>query len=104
MQPDLEGPTQLIFFDYGSCQSICAVALPVIPEVAAMLANRGVLVVALVIIIDPSRDSVGTIGPALVLQLRIFSRCGSLRYVEREWRVGRWHLRSWQVRWWTGVR
>ncbi|MDB2407929.1 SCO family protein [Jannaschia sp.] len=64
-QVDSEGRIQLIFFGYASCEAICTVALPVMSEVSAALMARGVDTAPLVVTVDPERDTVATMGPAL---------------------------------------
>lgn len=62
---DPDGNLQLVFFGYASCEAICTVALPIMAEVAADLAGRDILVTPLVITVDPARDTVTSMGPAL---------------------------------------
>lgn len=64
-QADPDGRMQMIFFGYASCEAICSVALPVMSEVAAALDARGVPVTPLVVTVDPERDTVESMGPAL---------------------------------------
>lgn len=64
-QVEPEGRHQLLFFGYATCEAICTVALPVMAEVAGALADRGVRVVPLVVTVDPERDTVAAMGPAL---------------------------------------
>ncbi|WGH77735.1 SCO family protein [Jannaschia ovalis] len=62
---DPDGRIQLIFFGYANCQAICTVALPIMAEMTAALAANGIAVAPLVITVDPARDTVETMGPAL---------------------------------------
>ncbi|WP_259918759.1 SCO family protein [Jannaschia sp. M317] len=64
-QADPEGRVQLIFFGYASCEAICTVALPIMSEVASALSARDIPVTPLVITVDPARDTVESMGPAL---------------------------------------
>lgn len=62
---DPDGAFQLLFFGYANCPSICAVALPVMADVTDRLRGDGYDVTPVMITIDPERDTVDTIGPAL---------------------------------------
>lgn len=64
-QSDPKGNLQLLFFGYASCREICSVALPQMAEVERGLAARGVALSPVLITVDPARDTVGTMGPAL---------------------------------------
>ena len=64
-QADPDGHLQLIFFGYASCEAICTVALPVMAEVSADLAARGIPTTPLVITVDPERDTVDSMGHSL---------------------------------------
>lgn len=64
-QADPDGRFQLLFFGYANCQSICSVALPMMAEAVALLAERGIEVTPVMITVDPARDTVATMGPAL---------------------------------------
>lgn len=64
-QADPDGRMQLMFFGYANCQSICAVALPMMAEVATSLAEQGLDVRPVMITIDPTRDTVDTIAAPL---------------------------------------
>lgn len=59
------GQAQLLFFGYANCPSICAVAMPMMAHVTDVLADDGYEVTPLMITVDPSRDTVETMGPAL---------------------------------------
>ncbi len=66
-QADPDGNHQLLFFGYATCQQICSAALPLMAEVADALDADGIGLTPLMITIDPERDTVDTIGPALAL-------------------------------------
>lgn len=56
---------QLLFFGYASCQAICAVALPRMARVVDELESQGVIVTPVMITVDPARDTVAALEPAL---------------------------------------
>ena len=62
---DPTGRPQLLFFGYATCQAICSVALPRIAEAVDELERRGVAVTPVLITVDPARDTVQTLEPAL---------------------------------------
>jgi protein SCO1/2 len=64
-EADPQGRMQLVYFGYANCQSICTLALPQMAEIADRLAGQGVALVPVLITVDPARDTVATIGPAL---------------------------------------
>jgi protein SCO1/2 len=64
-EADPDGNVQLVFFGYASCEAICTVALPIMSEMAAALGAEGIAVTPLVITVDPARDTVESMGPAL---------------------------------------
>ncbi len=57
---------QLLFFGYANCQAICSVALPLMADVVDDLAGRGLSVTPVMITVDPKRDTVASMGPALM--------------------------------------
>jgi protein SCO1/2 len=59
------GRPQLLFFGYATCQAICSVALPRIAEAVDELERRGVPATPVLITVDPARDTVQTLEPAL---------------------------------------
>ncbi|MEP3347626.1 MAG: SCO family protein [Litoreibacter sp.] len=65
-QADPKGQPQLLFFGYANCQEICSAVLPLMAQVADAVADQGVAVTPVMITVDPVRDTVDTIGPALV--------------------------------------
>jgi len=64
-EADPQGRMQLVYFGYAGCQSICTLALPQMAEIAGRLAGQGIALVPVLITVDPARDTVATIGPAL---------------------------------------
>jgi protein SCO1/2 len=64
-EADPDGRFQMLFFGYANCQSICSVALPMMAETAELLAERGIDVTPVMITVDPGRDTVAAMGPAL---------------------------------------
>lgn len=63
---DPEGAFQLLFFGYANCQSICSVALPLMADVTDGLAAMGIGATPVMVTVDPARDTVEAMGPALV--------------------------------------
>lgn len=64
-EADPGGHFQLLFFGYANCRSICSVALPMMAEMVNLLAVRGITVTPVMITVDPARDTVAAMGPAL---------------------------------------
>lgn len=64
-EADPAGHLQLLFFGYANCREICSAALPQMAEIAAGLAARGIPLTPVMITVDPARDTVETLGPAL---------------------------------------
>lgn len=64
-QKDPEGRMQLLFFGYANCPAICSVALPLMASVRDLTMEKGVAVTPVMITVDPARDTVATMGPAL---------------------------------------
>ncbi|MEM8632952.1 MAG: SCO family protein [Pseudomonadota bacterium] len=62
---DPSGNLQLLFFGYANCEAICSVALPMMAEVADLLAEDGLSLTPVMVTIDPKRDTVETIGAPL---------------------------------------
>lgn len=60
-----DGYMQLLFFGYANCQAICSVALPLMADVVDDLAMRGLPLTPVMITVDPKRDTVAAMGPAL---------------------------------------
>lgn len=64
-EADPDGKMQLVFFGYANCPGICSAALPMMAEVAEILAARDIAVSPVLITIDPLLDTVASMGPAL---------------------------------------
>ena len=64
-QADPNGHPQLLFFGYANCREICSAALPMMAQVADAVAEQGITVTPVMITVDPARDTVATLGPAL---------------------------------------
>ena len=62
---DPAGNLQLLFFGYANCREICSAVLPQMAGVAQDLAARGMVVTPVFITVDPKRDTVASLGPAL---------------------------------------
>lgn len=62
---DPDGQMQLLFFGYANCQAICSVALPLMADVVTDLAASNLAVTPVMVTVDPSRDTVDTIGAPL---------------------------------------
>lgn len=66
-QADPDGNPQLLFFGYANCREICSAALPLMAQVADAVADQGIDITPVMITVDPARDTVATLGPALAL-------------------------------------
>lgn len=64
-EADPNGRYQLLFFGYASCPGICSAALPMMADAVDALAQDGVEVSPLLLTIDPTLDTLDTMGPAL---------------------------------------
>lgn len=64
-EADPGGNAQLLFFGYANCPSICAVAMPMMAQLTDALVADGMAVRPVMITVDPKRDTVETMGPAL---------------------------------------
>jgi protein SCO1/2 len=62
---DPAGHLQLLFFGYAQCREICSAALPQMAEIADALAARGVPITPVLITVDPARDTVAAMAPAM---------------------------------------
>ncbi len=56
-EADFAGRPMAIFFGYASCESICTVALPAIGAALEILGPAGAGIAALMITVDPERDT-----------------------------------------------
>ncbi|GMG85277.1 hypothetical protein LNKW23_44950 [Paralimibaculum aggregatum] len=64
-QADFAGRPMLVFFGYANCDSICSVALPRLAEALELMGPAGAGLAPVLITIDPARDTVAALGPAL---------------------------------------
>ncbi len=64
-QADFAGKPMAIFFGYANCEAICSVALPRLGQALDILGEEAGALTPLVITVDPKRDTVETMGPAL---------------------------------------
>ncbi len=64
-EADPDGYAQLLFFGYANCPSICAVAMPMMAQLTDELLRSGHKVRPLMVTVDPERDTVENMGPAL---------------------------------------
>lgn len=64
-EKDYAGRTMAIFFGYAKCQAICSVAMPNLGAALEMLGDKAGRVAPLLITVDPARDTVEAMGPAL---------------------------------------
>lgn len=64
-QVDPDGKHQLLFFGYANCQEICSAVFPLMAEITDTLQAGGQNVRPVMITVDPKRDTVEKIGPAL---------------------------------------
>ena len=59
------GKYQLVFFGYANCKGICSVALPRMAKAVALLEAKKQIVTPLLITVDPERDTVENMAPAV---------------------------------------
>ena len=64
-EADPDGRLQLLFFGYANCQEICSAALPLMAQTVESVQADGINAVPIMITVDPARDTVEDIGPAL---------------------------------------
>lgn len=95
-EADPDGHMQLVFFGYANCPAICSAALPTMAEIAAASTDAGVPVTAVMITVDPTRDTVeGMREPLAKLGPDIIGLTGSeddLAKVRGLFRVQRKHV------------
>jgi protein SCO1/2 len=95
-QADPDGRMQLVFFGYANCPAICSTALPTMAEIAAASTASGVPVTAVMITVDPARDTVeGMAAPLAELSPDIIGLTGTeddLAAVRKLFRVQRKHI------------
>jgi len=68
---DFRGRFLLLFFGYANCTSVCPIGLRHMTEALDLLGEKGGAVMPVLITVDPERDTVANLGPALA---RIHSR------------------------------
>ena len=64
-QVNPSGHPQLLFFGYANCREVCSAALPLMAQVTDAIAELGIKVTPVMITVDPARDTVENLGPAL---------------------------------------
>ncbi len=64
-EADPDGHLQLLFFGYANCQEICSAALPQMADITAALAAQNINVTPVLITVDPARDTVEAMAPAM---------------------------------------
>ncbi|MCV3270559.1 SCO family protein [Roseobacter sinensis] len=64
-EADPGGHAQLLFFGYANCLNICSAALPLMAEVAEVLAAEKIAVTPVMITVAPEQDRVETMGALL---------------------------------------
>ncbi len=64
-ETDPDGHLQLLFFGYAQCREICSAALPQMVIVTEGLAAEGIRVTPILITVDPVRDTVAAMAPAM---------------------------------------
>ena len=62
---DFHGRFLLLFFGYANCSSVCPIGLRHMIEALDLLGEKGGAVVPVLITVDPERDTVANLGPAL---------------------------------------
>lgn len=78
-----KGRFQLVFFGYANCKGICSVALPRLAEAVRLLEARNHIVTPLLITVDPERDTVHNMKPAVrALHPRMVGLTGSEAQLE----------------------
>jgi len=85
---DPEGHHQLLFFGYAKCKAICSVALPRMAEAVDLLARQGLQVTPVLITVDPERDTVAELGPAVAkLHPRMVGLTGDIDALGKAWKA-----------------
>ncbi len=62
---DFRGRFLLLFFGYANCASVCPIALRHMTEAFDLLGDRNGAVLQVLITVDPERDTLENLGPAL---------------------------------------
>ncbi len=89
---DFRGRYLLLFFGYANCPGICPIGLRSMTEAFDLLGDRQGAVLPVLITVDPERDSVAALGPALAkIHPRLIGLTGSperLAAARRAYKVG----------------
>jgi protein SCO1/2 len=62
---DFRGRFLLLFFGYANCASVCPIGLRHMTEAFDLLGDKSGAVLPVLITVDPARDTLATLGPAL---------------------------------------
>ncbi|WP_254796777.1 SCO family protein [Sulfitobacter albidus] len=71
-QADPDGHAQLLFFGYANCPGICSAAMPLMADVVDAVGAAGHSLRPVMITVDPARDTVETMAPAMTTFHRDF--------------------------------
>ena len=89
---DFHGRFLLLFFGYANCSSVCPIGLRHMTEALDLLGDKGGAVVPVLITVDPERDTVANLAPALAkIHPRLIGLTGSpdqLAAARRAYKVG----------------
>ncbi len=89
---DFRGRFLLLFFGYANCTSVCPIGLRHMTEAVDLLGETGAAVVPVMITVDPARDTVATLAPALAkIHPRLIGLTGTperLAVARRAYKVG----------------
>jgi protein SCO1/2 len=89
---DFHGRFILVFFGYANCSSVCPIGLRHMTEALDLLGEAGAAVAPVLITVDPERDTVATLAPALAkIHPRLIGLTGTpeqLAAARRAYRVG----------------
>ena len=89
---DFRGRFLLLFFGYANCSSVCPIGLRHMAEALDLLGEAGAAVVPVLITVDPERDTLENLGPALAkIHPRLIGLTGTpeqLATARRAYKVG----------------
>ncbi len=89
---DFRGRFLLLFFGYANCPGVCPIGLRHLTEAFDLLGDKSGAVLPMLITVDPERDTVETLGPALAkLHPRLIGLTGTpeqLAAARRAYKVG----------------
>ena len=89
---DFGGRFVLLFFGYANCPGVCPIGLRHMTEAFDLLGDKSGAVAPVLITVDPERDTVETLGPALArIHPRLIGLTGTpeqLAAARRAYRVG----------------